>query len=253
MFSFRGIARAAWVWAVGLGTLLAVTGCNGPSEDGSVLLGRDSVIGDPVPIPSGTPPPPGGGSAPEIGPSCSTSDPSRYCLALKYVVYLDSGGAPVVTADEAVSNLAQINNVWSQCGIAFQLERFMPVDPAASGLSFATPTTGELASARRAFVDTKTLLVVTTGPWSGTLGSGAANAWTAMPGSTPYGVVLEQPVGTYPNIIAHELGHYLNLDHYSDRSNVMSAVIYTTSTGLNSSQCSAARSAVAYYWQAMMR
>jgi hypothetical protein len=74
-----------------------------------------------------------------------------------------------------------------------------------------------------------------------------------MPGDAPYGVVLEKPVDTYSNIVAHELGHYLNLAHAGDTGDLMNPIIYDNSTVLSEYQCSAARDAATTYWQSMMR
>jgi predicted Zn-dependent protease len=66
---------------------------------------------------------------------------------------------------------------------------------------------------------------------------GSANAWTAMPGQTPSGAVLESRVADNANIIAHEVGHYLSLDHTSDQSNLMNPIIYDNSTTITEQQC----------------
>jgi hypothetical protein len=234
---------------------LGLTACNAPDASLGQVLGTDQTTGSPQPIPTDAPPSGknGGADTPRIGPTCHSEDPSQICLSLKYVVYADSSGAPLFSEEQAVTNLAQINQVWSQCGIAFEIGEFDSPTPSDYGLSLNTPTLGELTSIRNAFEDDTHLLVVTTGTWSGSLGAGAANAWTAMPGGGPYGVVLEKPVGDYPNIIAHELGHYLNLDHVSDTSDVMNAVIYTSSTKLTTSQCNTARSAASAFWSEMER
>jgi hypothetical protein len=174
---------------------------------------------------------------------------------LKYVVYVDSNGTPVVTQDQAISNLKSINQVWSKCSIAFQIDQFLASNPSDYQLTFNTANSSELDDIRSAYEESSTILVVTTGKWnrSGSLGSTGANAWTNMPGQTYLGSILEAPVGTYPNIIAHEIGHYLNLDHLNDQSNLMNPMIYDTSTQLTSSQCSEAQSAINYYWKKMMR
>ncbi|MCM2323767.1 MAG: matrixin family metalloprotease [Oligoflexia bacterium] len=188
-----------------------------------------------------------------LGESCGSSDPDRLCLSLKYVVYRDAQGQPVVSEDEALRNLARINAVWNQCDIAFEIEGYQPSTAERYGLRFSTASSAELTNIRRAFMDTRTLLVVTTGTWSGTLGAGSANAWTAMPGSGTYGVVLEEPIGDYPNLIAHELGHYLGLGHVSDVGDVMNAVIYASSTRLTAEQCEVARATARSYWSEMLR
>ena len=177
------------------------------------------------------------------------------CLALKYVVYEDPTAKPVVSQTEALSNLATINSTWSQCNITFQIDQYLPVDPTKSSLAFNTANSSELDSIRKTYEDTSTLLVVTTGTWNraGTLGSTGANAWTNMPGNNIYGAILEATVGTYPLIIAHELGHYLNLDHASDATDLMNPLIYSTSTTLTQFQCTAAQAASRNYWKAMLR
>lgn len=225
--------------------LLSMTACNGSDLNDSlgIELGRDEVNGTPQSIPTNQPPPGG----------CHGDQSSLICLALKYVVYENSRGDEIIPLQEALENLVQINRLWAQCSIEFEIEEYLSVDADQYDLNFNTPTLSELSVIRNTFDDDKHLLIVTTGSWSGSLGAGAANAWAAMPGSGLYGVVLEEPVGNYPNIIAHELGHYLNLGHVSDSSNLMNPVIYQGSSRLTSSQCSAARSAINYYWQDSLR
>jgi hypothetical protein len=238
--------------------LAGLTACEAPSGGGSIV-GQDQVDGTPQTIPpgGGTNPDgntdPGNGPTPQIGPSCHSADADRICLSLKYVAYRDGNGAPTVSQAQTLTNLTQINRIWSACDIAFEIGQYEAIDPSDYGLNYNTPTSAELSTIRRQLVGDDTLLVVTTGTWAGTLGAGSANAWTSMPGGGPYGVVLEEPVGDFPNIVAHELGHYLNLDHYSSTTNVMNPQIGTASTGLTSAQCSAARSAAVYYWSAMQR
>lgn len=235
--------------------LTGLSACNG-SGSGGAAQGSD-VSGTPAPIPTDAPPPTGSAdnpsASPALGETCHTGDANHICLSLKYVVYKDESGQPVVPDSQVIENIAQINQVWSQCDLGFEIGEYVVADPTQSGLIFNTSSSGELDRIRDAYGDDSNLLVVTTGEWSGSLGAGSANAWTNMPGTGTYGAILEASVGNYPNIIAHELGHYLNLDHVSDASDVMSPIIYDTSTALTASQCDAARSAAAYYWQAMVR
>jgi hypothetical protein len=227
-----------------------VTSCNG-NEFGEDQTGMDGVSAEYN----------NGGMRPEngrtsrAGEGCRSSDPSHYCLGLKYVVYKDSRERPVVSRQEMLDNVDSINRVWSQCNIGFQVDDYLPVKPSEFRLAFNTADSSELERIRRAFDDGKSLLVVTTGEWDrdGSLGDTGANAWTNMPGESVYGVVMESAVGTYSNIIAHELGHYLNLDHWEDKANVMNAVIYEKSAKLVKDQCRAAREAINYYWKAMLR
>lgn len=192
-----------------------------------------------------------------VSGTCHTDDPNHMCLALDYVVYEDSSkqNNPVVTQAQAISNLGTINKLYSTCNISFQIDTYKPVVPKDFNLAFNTANTDNLDAIRKDFMDDKTLLVVTTGKWdrTGSLGDTGANAWTAMPGENLYGAILENTVGTFGNIIAHELGHYLNLDHVSDESNLMNPIIYDDSTTLTENQCSTMRSAVTDYWQKMLR
>lgn len=240
--------------------LMTLGGCQAPagSMDPALLLGGDPVIGQAGPILSGTSPGPGPVSPPSapIGSSCQGGGSSQICLALKYVVYVDpSTGAPVVSESTAVSHVQAINQLWDQCGVQFQMERYLAVRPADYQLNFQTASYDELDQVRTAFADGGEMLVVTTGTWdrSGTLGATSANAWTAMPGSGPHGTVLEQPVSGFSNIIAHELGHYLNLLHVTDETDLMNPIIYAESSALSGDQCGNVRAAAAFFWPQMYR
>lgn len=206
----------------------------------------------PSPSPTGSPTPQ---TPTTVGSSCHSSNSDQMCLGLNYAVYMNSSGQPVVTEAEAIDNVTKINEVWSKCKIAFQIDELTLVNPSDEGLIFNTSDYSELNDIRSKLDDSAHILVVTTGSWdrNGSLGSTGANAWTNLPGEGVYGAILEAPVGTYSNIIAHELGHYLNLDHASDSSNLMNPTIYDSSTQLYSSQCTEARAAISAYWQAMLR
>lgn len=237
----------------------AVAGCNAPDDGsggGSAVIGSDIVEGSAQPVPDdGT----NGTSTPaptpstSVGQGCQSSDPEHICLALKYVVYEDSSDSPVVSQAEAVANIAVMNTLWAQCNLGFQIDEYVAVKPSDYGFAFNTAAKTDLPTIRNEFEDAKTLLVVTTGTWSGTLGALSTNAWTMMPGTSTNGTIVEASSGKSPKLIAHELGHYLNLDHVSDTSNMMNPVIYSTSTILSAGQCSTARAAAKYYWNAMYR
>ncbi len=172
-----------------------------------------------------------------IGGSCHTDDPNKACLAIRYVSYVDGSNMSILGENDIIQNLDGINSLWNQCNIQFQVEEFYSVNPAYYGLNYNTASLSELTNIRAAFQTNTALLVVTTGKWTGSLGALSANAWTTMPGAAPYGSIFESSVATYTNIIAHELGHYLNLSHVSDASNVMNPVIYPSSSYFYSSQC----------------
>ena len=177
--------------------------------------------------------------------SCHSSDPEKICIGLKYVTYTDAQKKPVTDLALAKTNVAEFNRIWAKCGIAFQLERYDAIQPADFSLNYSV--TGETDLIRRTFEEDTRFVIVSSGPFN----FGSANAWTNSPGSPPYGVIVEANTANYASVIAHELGHYMNLDHVGDSTNLMNAVIY--STGLTNSQCTAARSSVRSFWPHMLR
>lgn len=226
-----------------------LSACNGSGNLGEVL-GRDFVSDPEAQIPPGAVDPDKGS-----GTGCHNEDPNHICLALKYVVFKDGSGTPVVSQEQAQKVVADMNDTWKQCNLSFQIDKYMPVNPADHGIAFGIANYTDLTKIRNTFQDSSTLLVATTGKWnrSGSLGQTGANAWTSLPGGGPYGAILESTVGTNANLIAHELGHYLNLSHVSDTNALMNPVIYSYSESLYSSQCQTARSAALYFWAKMIR
>lgn len=192
---------------------------------------------------------------PDATQSATCSSEGVLCLALRTVVFEDDQGRPTVSRDEMDRLVSGINSIWSSCRIAFQLDEYLAVNPSDYRLSYNTANYSDLTLIRQTFANSSTLLVVTTGPWdrSGSLGNTGANAWTSMPGQSNLGVVMEKSVGTYTPLVAHELGHYLNLDHLSASSSLMSPIIYSSSTQLSSSECATAEETVLNYWNRMIR
>jgi hypothetical protein len=185
---------------------------------------------------------------------CGDSDSSHLCIALKYVTYKDvSSGVATVSNAQAIQSISGVNSVWSQCHIQFFVESYTAVDARTYGLEYNSSTSDELQSVRNALADSNRLLIVTTGQWAGTLGAQAANAWTVMPPIGAFGSVLEPSVAGFPNLIAHELGHYLNLEHAADHFNVMNPVVYSNSLNIIDSQCSEARATAISFWGAALR
>jgi hypothetical protein len=201
------------------------------------------------------PPAPAPATPPSVGPNCHSSSPDQICLGLKYVVYKDGSGNPVESQQTAISNVQAINDVWKQCHVAFQIDQFQPVNPSDSKQSLDTANLSDLQPIRQDYASDNELVVVTTGKWdrSGSLGDTGANAWTAMPGDGPYGTVLESPVGDDSNVIAHELGHYLSLDHVNNEAQLMNPIIYNTSTQITDGECKAAQTTAHQFWSKMLR
>jgi hypothetical protein len=174
---------------------------------------------------------------------------------VKYVSYVDGYGDDAESQKDAVRDLEYANQIWRDCGIQFQLEEYQNVLPQEFDLRYRTRNYEELNQIRGTFADQNKLLVVATGKWdrSGSLGNSWANAWTNLPGERTYGVVLERTVTSYPQILAHELGHYLSLDHKNDVNSLMNPVVARQSVELSRQECKAARWAAQSYWRGMMR
>ena len=92
------------------GALLALSSACGWLP-GSVQ-GKDYVSGLPWAIPSWVDPGPGAGTG------CGSTEPGRICLGVDYVVYRDPAGSPLLSEDEARSNLVGINDLWRPCKFA---------------------------------------------------------------------------------------------------------------------------------------
>jgi hypothetical protein len=241
---------------VPLALLIALSACNGLDSSLGNPLGQDFVSAGGLTFPPGfgNIPPVGSGGGQPIGTGCHNTDGTHICLGLKYVAY-NNGSQATVSQAAAIADVSGINNIWAQCNIAFQIDQYQAINPGDDGFNFDPANIEEFDPIRGKLNDGKTLLVVTTGTWnrSGDLGNSGANAWTNLPGTSPYGAILEQPVGTFPNIVAHELGHYLNLNHISDQSDLMNPIIYDSSINLSAVQCDAARSAASAVWTSMLR
>lgn len=257
---WRSFGSASLV-AAGLAAGLA--GCNaGLDREALLFVISNGTRGEPVRVsrgPESRSLPAARPAGPAVTEGCAPirgrSAPGPLCLALRYVVYRDSYGAPVETEKEAASNIDAVNRIWRECGIQFQVDRYEAVVPSEHRLRYRTAEYGELEEIRRRFRTEKELLVVTTGDWdrSGSLGMSWANAWTNLPGEPNLGAILESSVSGHANVLAHELGHYLSLDHASDSRDLMSPVIFPGSVRLSREQCDSARWAARAFWKRMLR
>ncbi len=189
------------------------------------------------------------------GESFKTPSGDSLRLGIKYVVYQDSKDQAVLNELEVKSSVEEINRVWGQCRIEFEIVEYLSVSPKQFGLREAPQDEAELTDIRNAFSDEGVLLVIATENWirTGTLGNSRANAWTSMPGGPPYGVVLEKLVGAFANLLAHELGHYLGLLHVADQFGMMNPIVYNHSEFLSHEQCGIARRTAQSFWQKTIR
>jgi hypothetical protein len=158
-------------------------------------------------------------------------------LAVRIIGLTDDQGKTTLNQQSAAQLLQAVNQEYRQnsCGIEFDFQSFQAANPQDMGLEYNTSSLSDLDRYRSQFDDGKSLLIVNTGKWAPSMAP--ANAWTAMPGESPMGSVFEASVAGYPQIVAHELGHYLGLNHVSDDHNMMNPVIESYSTQITPEQC----------------
>ncbi|MBC7396088.1 MAG: hypothetical protein H7333_01480 [Bdellovibrionales bacterium] len=181
-------------------------------------------------------------------PSCINSDPNHICIGIKMVSYQDNAGVPVITEADTLKLVDQMNQLWSQCNIAYQLEVYRTVNPRALNLTYSPDWETESNYVREKFNDDSRFLVVAVGPWNV-----ATIAVTMMPESGIYGTIVDKQYSHNPLTVGHELGHYQGLYHVEDTNNLMSAYIGSDTKGLTTSQCTVARNADQASWPMMMR
>jgi hypothetical protein len=175
--------------------------------------------------------------APQAARAASASS-DTVTMAVRVVGLQDSSGKTTLNQDTATKLLSDVSGMYAKagCPIQFKLESFTPVSPKDKGLQYNTSDMGELDKYRAAFDDGKSMLIVDTGAWDASMHP--ANAWTAMPGESKMGAIFEESVADFYQIVGHELGHYLGLDHVDDPTNMMNPVIGDNSTHITADQCS---------------
>ncbi|OFZ23297.1 MAG: hypothetical protein A2X94_05185 [Bdellovibrionales bacterium GWB1_55_8] len=222
--------------AASMTTACQGSGGSGDSRIVGAAIGTDGVHGTSTPTPDFI--------------EGEAAGPNTITLALRYVSYLNSAGTPVI--DEATSQkiVRRVNELYAPCDVRFFIEEYVPAIPGDLGLAYGMSSMSELDPIRSQFESQDRLVVINTGNWSA---PESANAWTTMPGYSPSGAVLEAQVATNGEIVAHEIGHYLNLDHVSTATNLLSPIVYKTSTVLTARQCEIVRQSAVDSWSAMRR
>jgi hypothetical protein len=183
-----------------------------------------------------------------VSGNCAGDPTVTHCLALKMIAYRNGSIDPTLEKIEADVLVLGMNRVWRPCGIGFTLEVYQTVDPAGYSLSYSPDWRTESQRIRETFGDPERFLIVAVGPWNI-----STIAVTQMPGTGPYGVLVEEEYATNELTVGHELGHYMGLYHIRDTSNLMNPYIGTGTEALTSTQCEIARETNTRYWTAMMR
>lgn len=224
MFAVLGIVAVSCNGTGSTNSTLGLTG-------GSVGSDRQSVVGD----------------------SCQSGDPAQICLGVSFVSWTDGNGVAVADQQLAIHDIQVVNQLWSQCKIGFQIEKYEAIAPGSRNFAYGAETQNQLDEIRKSFEEDNRLLVVLTGPWGA-----VKNAWTQVPGAGVYGAILEASVATYAPIMGHELGHYLGLPHPVESpgevpNNLMNWLIRPESTQLDPGQCDSARATAMGFWNKMTR
>jgi hypothetical protein len=178
--------------------------------------------------------------------------PDSVSMALKFVQFADDTNSPPLNDRKVKKLIQELNQIYSVCNMSFQLGEYQVVKPADYGLPMVPSSVKKMHEFRKPFDDPRYLVIINTGKWDHTK-MGTPNAWTAMPGETPAGAVLEAPVSDFAGIVAHELGHYLNLNHLDNNKNLMNPIIYGSSTELTEAQCTRMRATAITHRPAAMR
>ena len=173
-------------------------------------------------------------------------------LALRFVELLHQDGSLMMSEGAARGLTKKVNKIFSACQIQFSLEDYQVVKPQDVGLSNYPKSLTQMTNFRKPFFDPRYLVIIKTGKWDHNK-VGNANAWTAMPGDAPSGVVIESPVSSFAGLVAHELGHYLDLYHVENSKNLMNAMIYGDSKQLSQKQCLTMRSTAMKVWASALR
>lgn len=247
------VARRSSVTALALALPFSLLSCSG--ENPLPSRSQEPAASFPAPPPTPTqatsdqPQPRSEVPSPQVAEE--KVDPDLITLALRFVEY-EEGGVPVLNQAGAIKITQEMNAIYSACKIRFKLEDYAPVIPENYGLNFHTSSMGELDRIRAQFDQPNRLVIVNTGSWNhATMGS--ANAWTAMPGEHAAGAIIEAPVASFSAIVAHELGHYLSLDHATDSTNLMNPIIYPDSIRLSTFQCEQMRETARGFWAGSLR
>lgn len=172
-------------------------------------------------------------------------------LALRIVHFQGEHSSRVLSAQEARHLIEEVNGFFTSCRVSFVLEQLDSVNAALHGLPERPSSLEELDPIRARLKDSNRLLIVQTGAWRGTLAK--ANAWTVLPGEGPLGTVMESTYARHARLVAHELAHALDLDHVTDRQNLLHPVLHPDSSALTQEQCTHLRTAALRFHSLALR
>lgn len=167
-------------------------------------------------------------------------------VAVRYMSFRESSGGAIVDEATVKGMMGKISDVWSQCNISFVLEAYEVLDPSGIGAKMSPNSFYDIDTLRTKLQTDSDLLMVATGPWGRDGDLGNPNCYSSFPGDEADGIVCEQKVTGNGNLLAHEVGHWLDLVHTSTGgTNLMSPVISPANSEISADQCATARTAIA--------
>lgn len=181
-------------------------------------------------------------------------------IAVRYLAFTDSSGAPVAQNGAVQQMVEGMSRYWRQCAIQFSLEEYQSIDAGSIGARYNPSNYSELDEMRMATQNDSQLTVIGTGAWnrSGSLGASGSNCYSSFPGDRAEGIVCEFKSAAKDFMMAHEVGHWLNLRHTNSPStdavddthsgnvagNLMDHVVATSHDKMTPGQCYRAREAI---------
>ena len=181
-------------------------------------------------------------------------------IAVRYLAFTDSTGKAVAEQAAAQQMVEGMSRYWRQCNIQFALEEFKAIDAGSINARYNPSNYSELDEMRMATQNDSQLTLIGTGVWnrSGSLGNSGSNCYSSFPGDRAEGIVCEFKSAAKDFMMAHEVGHWLNLRHTNSpttdavddthsgnvANNLMDHVVAASHGDMTAGQCYRAREAI---------
>jgi hypothetical protein len=199
------------------------------------------------------------------GPALATCPSGHTCLALQIDHLASSPKVPgkklhdLPHLMDAEKTLKKVNRIWAPCRISFISEKQWVVDPAEYGLwPLKTGTIPDLQAIITALWDPRFLEVLVLGKILESDGMTFAGFAVSSVGDytekDPGGVVIRDVHVNDGMILAHELGHLLNLQH-TDRDDALMQPRHSSGsdTELSAAECETANARIHHRFKSAIR
>ncbi len=199
------------------------------------------------------------------GPALATCPSGHTCLAVQIDHLASSPKVPgkklhdLPHLMDAEKTLKKVNRIWAPCRISFTAEKQWVVDPSEYGLwPLKTGTIPDLQAIITALWDPRFLEVLVLGKTLESDGMTFAGFAVSSVGDytekDPGGVVIRDVHVNDGMILAHELGHLLNLQH-TDRDDALMQPRHSSGndTELNAAECETANARIHHRFKSAIR